>query len=745
MADNFFDDKDTVEDNFFDNQDVVKEKTPETKMSAADAAILGAQEGATFGLDDIVAGAAGAAGQFFGDLGSDYKAEDAAKKLAELGIQDPQGPQGLLDTYYEAKKGRESLKSKASDDQTAAYYSGLIGGGLLGGGAAGIAGKAAAKGTSMGAKAASKVLPQVGGSVVKEGIKAGAISGLTEGDSELLRGDIAGTATDVAGGAVLGGVVSKALPAVAKGIGKAVKGVGKMLPGGEDVATAFKYGKLGKALDLETVDADTIELGRKVLSEIQDAKGKIDIGKAKQELQKLGVTVNTEQEINEAILDLKKLSDVNLFGTSKAANVETGLKTVRGDNIEADKMQEILEKQNLLKQYQNANKQKQAIISGEKKVFDQSLKSGDEIEQIMDLNRPFEAIQDIPTDTSRGRIGGVQATFKNRGFDPETGEEVVDIYSKKITSDTTPFQPTRPQVIKDPSSGRNVALTEDLGSGKVAAKIGDVVPEGKDLSNMSIEEIDDIIAMINLETGVAKQSGASSDPALQRLRRLAGDLRNKSNDAISKTGAGDDVIKARKAYSDVSEAEAILGINAPQSMRKDVNQQLMVKDLGKAFGIQGGFSNRQDTKIAQELLGETLSPETLNQSNFLQKVNTLVGRNEGSDNITKASLYSQFIGKVPNVAGRGVKAVQDAPKKLIADMNKRVMKLAENSESMTKLAQSLQGAGKAGQEYSNALLKAAELPERSRNAVMYGLYQQPAFREMVKQYNPFDDGEGNEP
>jgi hypothetical protein len=143
---------DTIEEPTFEETTDIdaKDLTDEEKMSMLEAARIGATEGATFGLDVPVAGAAAAAGELIGrpDLSEQEKQlvrlqqqlEAAKARRAARGEEVPvvedvrpeDYESKLLDTYYEGKKGQQALQEKAAEDQPLAYYGSMAVGGATG-------------------------------------------------------------------------------------------------------------------------------------------------------------------------------------------------------------------------------------------------------------------------------------------------------------------------------------------------------------------------------------------------------------------------------------------------------------------------------------------------------------------------------------------------------------------------------------------------------------------------------------
>lgn len=741
----FFDEEDIEEKtkgSFFDETDIESDEesvTPEEEeISQLESAAKGAVQGSTLALSDELGAALLAPGMTEGgqkmaaaqmgggmvpgleeeilELQKDSP-EAVEQQLKEQGFTgDIEGYQGLLDKYKELRDVTRKSNIEAQEANPYTYFGAELAGGIL---------PAIASG---GAAATGKVLAPAAQAGVKELAKTGAKYGGAYGFGASEEEDILGLAKDTAKGAALGagtGVLApmalKGAASGAKAIGKGGKALLKTLPGAEDIATSFKYGRKGRKIEVGDVDEDLMKLADTLYNRIRGAKKDIGIKEVKAELDALGIKVDTSAEVNAAIDDLGNIAKGDFFD-GKSNKVLEGLKKLRGDDLEGQRLAESLEKSSLKKTLQGANQEEQAIIKGEKAAMKRAELAGEEIDSITDVSKSFDDITEIPTETVGGRIGGTRSKI---------GEDVVE-----TLSDTTPYQPTQIKTGIDPNTGLPFAVQKDLGSGKVTAQVGKLTEKiEKDLANMTVDEVDNVITQINVQTKIATNEGYSNDPAIKRAIRLAGDLRKAVNSAVSESGAGDELIAKRARMSDIMSAEDLLNINQPKSLRPDINEQLQKIEIGDKLGFEKGFKQRGEAGIAEELLSPQLKGGLGDEFKEMQRVNKLLGRESAKETITKSSLYSQIIGKVPNVVGRGVKsAVESKP----YQMSKNLVNLPK--ESLQELVTMVETSENAAlKKFLNPLTNAMKAENKTtRDALLWSMAQQPAFREGLRQMLPAD-------
>lgn len=690
------------------------------EISQTESAIRGAAQEATFGLADELTG------------------------IAETGLEAVKGnvplsASELLKSYQKLRDESRAAYKSAEETNPASYLGGQIVGG--------IAPAIATGGAAVAGKLAAGAATKVGiGQLMKEGAKSGLKYGLAQGvgksEAEVAEGELGQLAKDVASegaiGGVAGGVMPLAAPALkgaAKTMGKAPKAVGsliKKLPGYDKAAASYEWGKLGKNLTIDDIDPEMVKLGKTILKDVTDAKGSVNIKKAKEVFEQAGIVVDTEQALQKVISDIENIAKSDYLKASKANEVLPLLKQLAGQDARAQKLVDQLEKRMVKQAVQASTKAEQAVIKGEKKLFDQALKSGDEIDSITNLNRSFEDIAEIPTDTSKGTIGGIKANLKRTAIDPETGEDVAENVSKMITSDVTPFQPTAPTLTVDPTTGRTIAVSKDLGTGKVDAIVGEILDNPSFTPDqVPLNDIDGLIANINNFTNIAKTAGGSADPAVRRLQGFAGELRKLQNEAMEQSGLGTGVVEGRKRLSGILEAEKILDIDQPYSAIKSVDEAQKATKLAEQFGYEKGFKGREERRLVEDLLQGDIKQSTLKDADLLRKVNAIVGRTGDTvsgDTISKSSLFQQIVTELPNMAGQGKAAIDKSMRKVGTAISNATPVEIQNMATMLKMS-----SNKAAQRFAPMVEQAIGDDGKVKKAVLFALYQQPAFREVVKQ------------
>ncbi len=258
-------------------------------VSAPQSALLGAQEGLTFGAASKLAGVAGAlGGKFGGDV----------RPISEI--------------YQEAQSEDKALREAAKEQNPASYIAGQLGGGVL----MPVPGGAALKGLGAVEKTAAQGL--IGG-----GLEA---AGRTESLSELPGNVIKGAAVGgLAGGAVgrLGQLASRITEGARKGAGQlAVKATG---------ATASQAEKFAPEAGKELLDRGIVSFGSTPEKIAQKAAGQMDeanaiLDKSLSALTEKGAVVPKDQIISKLQQEAAALSQ-----NPSKADVVRKLKTIMED------------------------------------------------------------------------------------------------------------------------------------------------------------------------------------------------------------------------------------------------------------------------------------------------------------------------------------------------------------------------------------------------------------------------------
>jgi hypothetical protein len=375
MSDNFFDKNDIVEeDSFFDQEDLVEDsfasKNLQAPMGAGEAALTGFQQGSTLGLSPILAGA-GAVGSELLEDAADIAGLTTDSDLKDQGFEvedDYQGLDGLMQAYYDMRNQQKAQEEKAFEDQPLATLAGNLPGGIATTMATGGIGSTGKVGNIL-----SKILPQTEklkkaklaskvGMGVKEGTKAGALSGFGQGDAKLIEDPsevLEETASTAIGGGLLGGV----LPAVGSGLKKG-KDFLMQSPLAKNVGLGYKAGK--KGIDIAD-DDQVVDYITNITKDIRESISKNFKGSSKKQLleqaDEIGIRVNAGEAIDDVIEDIQKTGGFgkreqqelmgfveDLKSLSNKANFddivegEVPLKSYNLDDLKLSETDEILQK-----------------------------------------------------------------------------------------------------------------------------------------------------------------------------------------------------------------------------------------------------------------------------------------------------------------------------------------------------------------------------------------------------------------
>lgn len=690
----------------------------EPKSSQAEALGRGALQGATFGFSEELGAAALTPIEALRRKIAEYMEgtpENVDKQLKEQGFELPEEPS----IYEELRDTARAEEAQSKEDFPSTYLAGEIAGGIApalmtGGGstAANVAGAVTKGGLKQAMKEGAKL-----------GAKYGAVSGAGYSEAD----DLGGLAKDVALGGAIGAGSGAVLPVAVEGAkqaaGSAKSGMQKLLsflPGADDIKAGYTYGRQGKAINTETVDKEIKSISSRILKNIEKAKKANNMKEVKERLEELGLKVNTKKAINEAIEDLRKIDADDMLGVQDK-NLLGKLEQLAGKNIQEEQMLERATKAATKKQIESQSKQAQAVMKGEKKLAQEAIKTGDDLQSITDIQRAMDDLE-VPFDTSQGQIAGTKGVFKGPEGD----------YTKSILSDATEFQPVIKKGVD--ASGRPVVTTTDLGSGKVSAMVGNIENKlQKDLTKMSVSEVEALRKQLNIVTNLAKAQGVADDPVMGRARQLASELKDLTDKAVQKVG-DDELVKRRETFSNIFSAEELLGIDKKFAARGDINKELKEIALGGKLGFEKGFKGREEEELAKKLLGKDIITEADSaQLELLKKINTIMGREQYADNITKAGLYKKATADLPNVAGRAVRQVE---KKVVSPTKNAIDSItALPKENITQFASKLQASESKGlQSIGNRLIDAMSKEGMAQSQALWALGQNPAFRELVKQH-----------
>lgn len=693
------------------------------ERSMLESAGRGAVQGATFGFGEEIGAAALSPLETLRAKVSEYISgtpENVDKQLREQGFTGDIQSQDIIDKYKELRDTTREANKAAQEANPWTYGIADVAGGVLPAIATGGGTAAAQVGTTLGRQATKQA--------AKTGAKYGAASGLGYGESDLTEGDISGAATDVAIGGVLGGALGAATPAIVKGGKQALQKTGETLKRGAKAITpmselmeaGYKYGKEGKIIDLDVIDKDTMKLAKEIVSDIETKYKNLDLQGKKDYLASKGITVDVKENVNKILSDLKQLANESM----EPAKVKTAIKNIQkkiGVSSQEELMTQKAEKNALRKLLESQGKDNEAIIKAEKQLAKLQEQGNFDITNVDDLAKIVDDIG--PTQTQEGILLGKQATFEPAGEG--------DAFTKKILSDATPYQPKISKEVAP--DGRPVITTEDLGSGKISAMVGDIENlTRKDLQNMSVSEAEDLRKLIN-NLQKSFERGSAERNKLKELALKINDATNKSLDE-----AGDASFStARQQASDLLAGEQLLGTVKKKSgeiVRKDISELQKAATLADRLSKQGGsVKTRESVRKGTELLGEDImTPQRQDRVELLQELYNLSGvRNEAGETINKGNLFRQAAGKIPNIAGRFSKKVSDNVSAPVLKAKEGISNLTDD-ELMKFGNRLLQTENKGLQGVGQRFLDAVQMEDTAKNQLLWSLSQSPAMREFIR-------------
>jgi hypothetical protein len=766
----------------FDFSDLDKYELPnpeQSKMSAAESALLGAGDSAALGLSPVLAGIAGAGVEVAEDIGDTLGlTTDADLRSQGFKVEDEnKGIQGLLDAYYSSRDRARNLQKQAFDEQTGAYLVGSLAGGIGGAPLALGAGSVLSK-VGLAGKATSKLLPSLEGitkaqsiksklgTAAIEGAKAGALAGFGQGEGKLLGEDrdisktLTETATSSLGGAALGGTFSAAGQALSgTDIGKAAK-------------SAFDYGRRGKFLTKNLLNEDVNKLSKIMYNRFATTLKKAGLNKGKilnttnMMANELGQGKNLDEAFESTI---NKIDAIGSMNDTDLANLKTAaidaLEELKGSPKAIKKLEEQVEKTRLTKMMRDV--EDEASIRLQKQSDIDSIKRNqspdfvkERIEKSSNLNRKnlkYKVRDEDYFDVTKEK-------FPGKGLVTEDGIQLEDLsdedvivkaFSKKRVSDATPFDPTETISGIDPNTGRPFAAYKDKGTGKIYGKIGDPLETNiQNIENATAKDLQGIIDGLNArikEHGKTKLPGVlethenikyHSKKLIEKLKKVQesmvateGYIRNESLDLNS----------ANKTYHEIKNAVETVGINPKPLDDLTTGAEADIRKLEKLITGTGDETTRlrrdfiKRLKKADPQFGGRLADLTEEISNLRSSFTsanvdgTISGRGavrEILGGVTKIATSGA------NIAGLGRRGLVDAPARAAEKALQRGMTLSQDvfrklsPKGYDTVAKILDNSGM--QNFGNQIREMANSNDVQKLRTLYALYQQPGFRSVMR-------------
>ena len=733
------------------------EVSPESaETGTLEAGVLGFGEGASFGLTPVLGGIASAAGEAISDVG-DVLGLTAEGQLEKEGfdVDDKKGLQGLLDAYYEGRERQSSAQEKAFEDSPYAYGAGLIGGSIAGGGAATAGAKALAGGGKL-AQATSKALPaftdaekfrkagvagKMGLSAI-EGAKAGAIAGFGTGEGRLLEGELEKTLEETAAGGVGGAAIGGALTGLGQAAGKGVSALKD-----SKLGSAYRYGQKGRAITEEQVNKDINVLAKRLSSRLQSklkAAGaqKADILEASEmTARQVADGTPVTEAIDNTIEQVRQIRDINDTEVAqfKKAAIDY-FDELKGNPKELKKLKESVDtvrRQKMLKDVQDEAQIKlQKASDKESIVTGRSAEEVDEfIEGSLDPNRQqlqYQVREEkyLPKELPEGKT-----------VDDLTDD---DLLRRLRVTDATEFQPTKVTSGIDETTGRPYAAYKDVGTGRMYGKVGKPLDMTfKNPDDYTARDLDDLIRRLNEKTKVAEGQASgelSKDPRIKNLTKvLTKDLRKLQENMLdmeaSLKGEKLNLKDANQSYGNIMKSLKTLGIDPRKTKytESELNMDQLIRKVENLITSSSSpnerlkrdffkYAMRNDPSYAQKY--ENLMSELSNLSDLAKPIFGERGLSKTGIITTALGGVEQAAGKTANIAGR----VSRAGKQAIQIPQETFRRLSP--AAYETIAETFEAVGRS--DFGNLVRSMKGESEQRRTALLYALYQQPQFREMIQ-------------
>lgn len=761
MSKNFFDEKDIAEEpkSFFDDNDVVQEE-PE-KMGKLQAAAVGAIDILPQPVTNVVAGIGGELSRLAENKADElFGIKNVDEQLKKQGFQivEPE----RKNAYVEGVETIKNLQKKASEDQPLAYYGASIPASIAGGGAIlKVAGKsdklAKLLGTFKSMKDASKTARIGAAGLTATGL--GVAESVTSGKSpEEIASD-----TALSGGLGVGiGVAAEALG----GTGRlAKKGAEKFAK--SDLGVIVKNELEGLSLltkdSLTRLEGEAKKQAKKITDSLfskRKMSGK-EIGDIMEEAGEKGYLGDMQQFVQEVEDKATPIiSQVKEFGRGDLGDTSEAKKAL-------NRMNEIVNRFSTLKGKLVETTEKQQIVKGVKKT---------------PLYGPPTVVQRGPSSLYSSPAEEAQAKLLQK-------QQGIEAKARELGKDVSAFEPT---VQKDLDQVSQLVETiGDKGTSKQAIsqpfKYGQQTPIeidypklGTKFSPKTIEtEIEKISRESSTENAGRKlqnlrsKLGAERDALDPRRNpeehRFYSEMINKIDDKISEIPeAMQKRLKgARKGFEQSMLAGEELGVG--NTLRTAVPEQIAPGDLKEAqkqainetYKLaenilekeKKGFAKRGQMEetiknIYEPLTGQKGTLESMDKLSREYQIAKEMNKPIGSNITPGAGIISQ-VSSVAGITAKKAAAKTLATGAKIAkgtgDYARRLGTKITNKLPIEKV-QALHQRAMTNPKYSdfaNALQKVVNEPDVSkRNVLMYGLYQQPAFREFINtESNIIDDEE----
>jgi len=283
----------------------------------------------------------------------------------------------------------------------------------------------------------------------------------------------------------------------------------------------------------------------------------------------------------------------------------------------------------------------------------------------------------------------------------------------------------------DPKTGRLVEKPYGV-------QVGKEVVNPRDIEKLSLSELDILMKRLNKSLRYIN----NLDPKYKDIFNQLKTVRDAYIAKLPKSRGK----KFFQKMSDLSVAREDLGIDRVSSLRTDVDAARKVNTISELLGKSSDSARNKKEMVYKHLkkADPKFGKDVQTRGEKLEDLKDILGMEDIRTQNIKGLLgaATTLVGKGSNVAGMTRHGTGKAATKVKDVFVGTYKSLKEASpEKLQGLASAIEQKGGAGLTYANQLRKAATSDGKGKQALLHGLYQQPAFRETIRDLNPFAEDE----
>lgn len=744
----------------FDPADVHSEhKEDAAPISKMDSALEGGRQGITAGFSDEGSGGVGAgmdaAQALLNKLGlASPSPTQVSEQLASQGVKGDVGPQSTLDMYRQFRDEDRTKMEAAQKANPGSFIGGALAGGLASTPLIPNSILSPLGNAAQGASLATRALTGAGNAT-----RMGAIAGLGAGKSDLTQGDVPGAIMDTGAGMASGMALGGALPIAGAALSSAGDVAGGLVP--DMVKTAYQRGKDGIKIGAQKFYDDTTNSLKNVVDDVSSAiSGKV---KAQQDAHtsQIGHLDNQISEIQDNAQKAMKLEE-----SRQVAENAQDIHNLNNETVKTAKR--------LQEQVYNVKKELG-------KQFDQIDLDAEATGVVPNVKTAVDQFQDILMHSTMDEAK-LNRIMKNFLPTRVVGKEAsLDTFKHTKQMLTNLFEDDSPQIRRAAKQAYGALKSQyssdlmDKGYTALANKIADTNKrwsaaselEDSFLSNLNpnrvtgeIEPSPDTIKAVSNYSDKNPTQMAQSDFMGKLLNKLdpqgAPGMVNEMEGLASQNAQ----LKAFKPNvpeqpnPELDRLQGLLDQTKSQSPEKipglDLNtgNEPALKNQLSGLLPKSGMNTGNDVaenqlKQTMDFLGKEKGPEFVNSlkdklaplTKDVQLRNMVHGSNDTEIPTSIQAAAGKVIGgsvKAANKVGEAVSATKNL-------LQRGVKTLSDaNPEQLNVLAQRMTGTPE-GVQYAKVLAEAAGKSRQSKNSIIFGLMQQPGFRELFHKANEGQD------